>query len=242
MARKFREAKYAAVELMRNGAKSSEKLECGLFFGICKRENYKKEEQTYIVLLNTETSIKIYDMSEFTIVTFELEDKGAKYMSLFTDDDDDQKLANALLTEFVEDMKLSGRIAENDAYGELIDIDTYVDFPENIIKVGSNLTSISMKDDTINTTAKVIDITKESKAVTLTNYNKPPALTHLKRKGRLPSKERLITMKTKVIQMATGEFEATPLPVPQYDIDCEKKPPETMDHVKRNQYYEGQWY
>ncbi len=227
---RYARASYAAIELSRKGSQRAEDLECGLFVGIGSRENNAKEEQWFVTILNTKDSVKIFNLAEFNVVTFEMSDKGTKYMTIFTKEDEDQKAAHEILKDFVKAMIKNNRGIDNDLYDELIDIDTYEGFNEDILTNGANLTSKAK--ETTGTTGTSSTNTN-STTTTTTTYNRKPEVTLITRKGKLPAKEKLETMREKVKALAAGTFEAPPIPIPAFDIETEedKKTTQIAGHM-----------
>ena len=64
--------------------------------------------------------------------------------------------------------------------------------------------------------------TKSTTTTTTTTYNRKPEVTLITRKGKLPAKEKLETMREKVKALAAGTFEAPPIPIPAFDVETEK--------------------
>jgi asparagine N-glycosylation enzyme membrane subunit Stt3 len=230
MADKFKGADYIAVEVIRRSANKPEQLEAGLFIGIAKRANNKQEEKTFIVSMITNNSAKIYNLDEYDIVTMERHENDVKFMTIFTDTAEDQEVALEMLGDCIEDMKEANRLVVNDVYGELIDIDTYTEYPEHILQSDANAkvqrhssTSSRSTDNVGNTTTR--NTTNNNYSNTNTTKVKDPYLTHMKRKGKLPAPEKLVEIREKVIGIATGQIEPKPLPLCDYDVKESKKTP-----------------
>lgn len=229
MADKLTGADYIAVEVIRKGAERLDKLEAGLFIGVAIRENNRQEKKTFLAMMITDTSAKIYNLDEYDVVSMEIYDSRVKSMIVFTNTEADQKIALEMMKDSIKEMKDAGRLTTNDVYGELIDIDTYKNFPEHILQSDANLTTrgsatSGFRNNT--NTAGNNTTTPASKSTTVTYRD--PYITNMTRKGKLPAIERLAEMKDKVIGIAAGKIEAKPLPICEYDAEEAKKTPEQL--------------
>jgi len=125
-----------------------------------------------------------------------------------------------MIDQLVEQMEESARLMPNDTHKELIDVEQYVDMPSTVLE-GKNLSDT--KGDKTNTTTTYNNTTttyNSTKTSSNTTYVKQaPTVMSVKRKGKLPSPDRLTAMRQKVMQLATGVFEFPPLPTLKCDIE-----------------------
>ncbi len=216
--------KYAAVEVIRNGALSANSIECGALMGICRKKDDKQNELQFLVIANTGSSLRLYNLDEYKIVTLDILDDEIRYMTVFTDTDDDQKASIDMIDEVVEQMNNSDRLMENDARNELIDVETYVELPDAVLEC-NNFSGKPSTTTKITNTKTTIDntVTKSgynsTAGTNTTTYNRTPTLMRIGRKGKLPAPDRLQAMKVKVMQLATGVFEMPTLPIPKCDLE-----------------------
>jgi len=210
--------KYAAIEVIRNDGKTADDIECGAVMGICRRKDGKEDVIPFLALVVSTSAIRLYNLNEYKIVTFDILDDSTRYMTVFTDTEDDQLAAIQMVDQLVEQMEGLGRLMANDTHKELIDVEQYKDMPDSVLE-GDNL-SDNKKTGDLSTSTSTSTTTETS---TTTYVKKEPTVLVIKRRGKLPSLDRLKTMRQKVIMLANGVFTIPPLPILECDIENEKK-------------------
>jgi len=210
--------KYVAVEVIRTGIVKASNVECGLFMGIVKKLDKDKIERNFIALVVSKASVRLYNMEEYHIMTIDTVDDDSRYMTVFTKVSDDQKAAKTLLDEITENFDKDNRLYPNDVNKELIDIDSYTDFPDAALEA-DNLTADKTDSN---------DTTTNKSSVGSTSYvggnhypstvKEEPTVSSIKRKGKLPNPSNMDAMRDKVARMAKGKFKLKGLPIP----DCDK--------------------
>jgi len=225
--------KYAAVEVIRNGASSAEDIECGAVMGICRRKNDQNVEISFLAVVNSPSSIRLYNLTEYKIVTLDILDDATRYMTVYTNTEEDQKAAVQMVDKLVQQMAEINHLMANDPYKELIDVEHYDQMPDAVLE-GNNLSDKINKDNdktstkTSSTSSSISSIYSQSTTnnthTQSTVYTKQtPTVLNVKRKGKLPSTKKLSAMRDKVVQLATGQFKVNNLPVPKCDIVIEDK-------------------
>jgi len=223
--------KYVAVEIIKKDSTAAIDIECGLFMGIIKKLSKKNIEDSFLTLILSEDSIKLYNVTEYAIVTIDIVDVDTRYFTVFTNEASDQKVALKLLKRVVNIMTNDNRLYSNDHNKELIDVDTYKDFPATVFKY-NNLTQNTGDDET----TKNDVVKKSSNSTTVSSVKKleGPVVTNIRRKGKLPNEKKLMSMRDKVMRIANGTFKMKRLPVLPCDNNSEK---DTFDKEEITKYY-----
>lgn len=219
----FTKIKYVALELIRKGVMKPTAVECGLLMGSTKKLDNDKVEHQFILLVSSHSSLRMYNTDMYDILTLDVADEDARYVTIFTKDEEDQKAARTLLDEITATLIAEGRNYKNDPSNELIDVETYTDYPETVL-LSDNLTGSPVKDTTKNSSSDTnktnTGASHTANGYTTTTYTKQePTVAHIKRKGKLPAKEKLVAIREKVLLLAKGELELKTLPIP----NCDKK-------------------
>ena len=217
----LKEIKYVAVEVIRRTAIKAADIECGLFMGVCSRQDCNNKEHTFIALQVTKDSVRMYNAAEYKIVTVDLVSESTRYMTVFTHEIIDQIEGLTLLRELTMALEKEGKTYKNDPNKALIDVDLYKDYPE-VILTGNNITQENKTTETKDTDSS--SIYSAGNRVDYTNIQnkfttvvKDPVVAIMKRKGRLPSVETLEKMKDLVKLIAKGEFTTKQIPIPECD-------------------------
>jgi len=197
---------YVAAEVIKCNSTKISDVECGLLMGICTRKNTTNNELKFLALAISEKSVRLYNLDEFNILTLDISDDDTRYMTVFTDTKEDQKYSINMIEEVVTQLKKDNRLQKNDINGELINVETYKDFPK-VILTADNISAKTSNTATTTTTTTTTIYTK-----------KEPEVLNFKRKGKLPSTEKLDSMKDKVVRIASGEFKLKKLHIPICDI------------------------
>ena len=205
--------KYAAIEVIRNDGKTADDIECGAVMGICRRKDDKEDIIPFLAVVTSTSTIRLYNLNEYKIVTFDILDDSTRYMTVYTNTEDDQLAAIQMVDQLVEQMEEAGRLMANDTHKELIDVEQYKDMPDSVLE-GDNLSDSKLDNK------KVGD--SSLKTSTTTYVKKEPTVLIIKRRDKLPSSASLKVMRQKVIMLATGAFTMPPLPVLGCDIEEEK--------------------
>lgn len=214
--------KYAAIEVIRNGAKSADDIECGAVMGICRRKDDKDVEIPFLAVVNSANSIRLYNLNEYKIITLDILDDDTRYMTVYTNTVDDQDAAVQMIDQLVKQMEDADQLMVNDARKELIDVEKYTDMPDAVLE-GNNLSDKVSKSDKFSTSSGTDYSTQHSTTTTTTYTKQVPTVLSVKRKGKLPSQDRLSAMRDKVVQLALGEFDINPLPTPKCDMEHVRK-------------------
>ncbi len=212
--------KYAAVEVIRNNGKTADDIECGAVMGICRRKDDKETIIPFLAVVNSTNSIRLYNLNEYHIVTFDVLDDDIRYMTVYTDTEEDQAAAVLMIDQLVAQMAESGHLMANDAHKELIDVEKYEDMPDAVLE-GKNLSDDTKKTNTSSSSSSQ-GYTKTS-THTSTYTKTEPTIMSVKRKGKLPSPDRLIKMRDKVMLLASGELEMPILHTPKCDLEAATK-------------------
>jgi len=210
--------KYAAIEVIRNGAKSADDIECGAVMGICRRKDDKDNVIPFLAVVNSANSIRLYNLNEYKVITLDILDDATRYMTVYTNTVDDQDAAIDMIDQLVEQMKEAGRLMANDTHNELIDVERYENMPDAVLE-GSNLSDKTKSGNNSSTNNSSNQQSTITNTTTTTYVKKIPTVLSVKRKGKLPSSDRLSAMRDKVVQLALGEFNVNTLPVPKCDIE-----------------------
>lgn len=214
----FEKLKYVAVEIIKKAADSVADVECGLFMGICRRLDSNKSPIHFIVIKSEEDTAKLYNIKEFNILTVDILSNDTRYMTVFTNSEEDQLAACTILHAAKDQLEEENRLQEVDLRKELIDIDTYKEYPKSILN-SNNLsnTSTVKKPASVNYSRPV----HKPMSSTVKFEKKEPAVLHFKRKGKLPSSNKLEEMRTRVMTITTGEFDIKSIPIPKCDLEEE---------------------
>jgi len=230
----LKEVKYVAVEVIRNNAVKAADIECGLFMGICCKKDTTNRVHKFLALLTNKTSVRLYNMSEYKIVTVDTVAETTRYMTIFTHEALEQVEATTLLGELTVVLNKEEKLYKNDPNKELIDVDKYTDYPKAILEF-DNITqeranpSIAEKAGAYHAGNHYPPANSTSQ--TTSSYvavDKKPEVTVIKRKGRLPSTETLLKMKECVKLIASGQFVVKALPIPECDRLTQKGKDFTM--------------
>lgn len=226
----LKDIKYSAVEVIRKGAEKSNAVECGLYMGILTKQDKNKHDKSFLVLVTSKSTLRMYNLDEYDIIAIDIMEKAARYLTVFTKETEDQVAAQLLLTEIVENLHAEKRLYKNDPNKELIDIESYEDYPSAIL-TSDNLTGEDTKSSSTSTTKKSYSSSggysnnsgynSGSTSTNKTNTYQKPKVFNIKRKGKLPKTEKLETMMEKVQKIAAGDFELN-LPVPECDREDKK--------------------
>lgn len=210
--------KYVAVEVIpKNSAKIGE-VECGAYMGIVKQKDLNGEEVQFLALLTAETTIRMYNLDEFNVLAIDALDKEMKYLTVFTNEVTDQEEAYNILKAVTKTMTKEGRLFANDPEKELINVDSYKDMPKAVL-LANNLSDNKVGTGTNNNSFN--NHTKTGGTTGTTNYGTtytpPPKPTVLsfRRKGKLPSVEKLERVRELVMGISSGDILPRVLPTPK---------------------------
>lgn len=221
----LKKIKYVAVEVIKDGIAKASNVECGLYMGIIKKLDKDKVERKFLALVVSDASVRLLNMDKYNIMTIDAVDEESRYMTVFTKDDEDQAAAVLLLNEITEKLTDEKRLYPNDPHKEIIDIDTYEDYPPAVLEsdnlTGESTSSKSSADTTKSHTGGTSGTTNYNQGSTYTKQE--PTVSSIKRKGKLPKKEKLDTMRDKVRRLAEGTFELKALPIPECDKETEEE-------------------
>lgn len=213
----FKEINYSAVEVIRKTSENIGDVECGLFVGICRKTNASKKVLNFLVVATKRTTVKLYNLDEFNILTVDILSEDTRYMTVFTRSDKDQAIAIKVLDSVRDKLQEESRLDSEDLKKELIDISTYTKYASEIL-LGDDLSTKLTTNDYDN-------ITNSSNTTRVSNINtavvekEEPAVLHFKRKGKLPSQIKLDEIKNKVITMGNEATKVNPLPIPKCDLE-----------------------
>lgn len=229
--------KYVAVEVIKNPGTKIIDVECGAFMGIVTHKNDFGGDATFVVLQNTERSVRMYNTAEYGIMTIQAETVDMKYMTVFMRTD--QKEALETLGKIVDVMKSEQRLFAVRPGNELINVDTYKDMPD-VVLIGNNLSSsITDRATTNNNTGSSTNTSKSGGYSYGAGYNSThsyttpvkPTVLSFKRKGKLPAADKLTRMETlvKTLKEAGAELK---VPIPKCDLpEKEEKEDHTLDDL-----------
>ncbi len=232
--------KYVAVEVIKNPGSKIIDVECGAFMGVVTHESGTGAVTTFVALQNTVNSIRLYNINEYGIVTVQAQSKDMRYMTVFTKND--QVEAVNLLKQIVAAMKAQRRLYSLTPGNELINVDSYTNMPE-IVLTGNNLSSsITDKTETTNTN------TGDHRGTSAAGYSydsgytpyvapQKPTILSFKRKGKLPTEERLKQMRFLVSELSEKNI-TFKIPIPKCDIPEQQQIVETEQeaHPPNEQY------
>ena len=232
--------KYVAVEVIKNPGTKIIDVECGAFMGIVTHKNDFGGDATFVVLQNTERSVRMYNTAEYGVMTIQAETIDMKYMTVFMKTD--QKEALEMLGKIVDAMKSEQRLFAVRPGNELINVDTYKDTPD-VVLIGNNLSSSITDRVTTNSNTGSSTTTDTSKSGgyhygtgynSTHSYTKPePTVLNFKRKGKLPAADKLARMETlvKTLKDATSEVK---IPIPKCDMPEKEEATESEqeDHTQ----------
>lgn len=216
----LKEIKYIAVEVIRKGIVKASNVECGLFMGIVKKLDKGKVERKFLALVVSDASVRLFNMDEYDIMTIDSTDVESRYFTVFTNQLADQAAAGVLLNEITVKLGEEKRLYPNDPNKELIDIDTYKDYPDAVLE-SDNLTAEKTTGGGTKSTGSTGSTYTSTHNNTTTTTKQEPTVTNIKRKGKLPKAEKLTTMREKVLLIASGDFEFKALPIPECDREAE---------------------
>jgi len=220
----FKKIDYVALEVIRKKATKASDIDCGLYMGVCCRKDTKNVEHNVLTVLTSKNSLRLYNLSEYNVVTIDVVADETRYMTVFTNELLDQVEAGLLLKEITTVLDKDNRLYTNDVHKELINVETYREWPAIVLE-GRDLTSKSGTSNTGTTTAT------ENPVYSHTPYVPPvekvPEVTVIKRKGKLPSIDVLTNMRDKVILLGLGQF-TFKLFVP----DCDKEKPKDIKQTE----------
>lgn len=229
----LKDIKYVAVEVIREGMTRASNTECGLYMGITKKVDKDKVEHDFLILVTGKAAIRMYNLDMYDVITVDAVDSASRYMTVFNKDDEDQRAAIELLKEITSELTEDKRLYVNDPNKEIIDVDTYKDYPVHILEsdniTGSAASNTSQKS-TAGSTGGGTNTNKAgtgtgTTSTTYTSTKQEPKVFSIKRKGKLPSLDKMEAMKDKVLRLASGDFELTMLPIPECDKDDKKTEP-----------------
>ena len=220
----FIKIQYIAVEVIKKNSTKVSDVECGLLMGICTKKNVTDDELKFLVLAIRKESVRLYNLNEFNILTVDILDNNIRYMTVFTNTKEDQKSSINMIKEITNQLEKDGKLQENDINNELINIETYTDYPEVILTANNISEKIIDDNTTVNNTNTNTTVNND---ITTVKYIKTePTVLNFKRKGALPSIKKLELMKNKVVKLASGQFKLKKLHIPICDLkenDEEKK-------------------
>ena len=203
---------YVAVEVIENPGLKVTDIECGLFMGIITHSSATNKEAHFLALQTAESSVRLYNMNEFNVLSLEALDADMNYLTVFRNTAQDQEQAAGVLRAFVKAMGESWRLFDSTPNCELIDVDSYTNVPSHIL-TGNTLTG-----STEGTTYKRSNATYINDTTYTRREPAKPTVLHFKRKGKLPSEERLTKMKSMVLALSTGELDLGKFPFPKCDV------------------------
>lgn len=226
----LKEIKYVAVEVLRNKAVTAADVECGLYMGIVAKPDKDNVERKFLTLMVSSVAVRLYNLDEYDILTVDVMDKDARYMTIFNNSDSDQVAAAVLLKEITKNLEEDKRLYINDPQRQLIDVDTYEDYPETILN-SDNITgdvtksSSSSTGGTTKTTGGSAGSTNNTTTGSTYDYTstvkEEPKVTKISRKGKLPATDRLEKMREKVKMLAEADVQEIKLPIPECDREEE---------------------
>lgn len=245
MTDKPHKTKYVGIEVIKRGALRADDLESGLFMGICVRKDNVGKDIRFVVMLYSINTIRMYNLSDYAIVMYEAANDETTHMTVFTSDDADQEAAVKMLELTTRSMKNEGRLVTNDPEEELINVDTYVDYPSTMLNDSETTTQRSSLRTNAYSTKAAETTTKPADKYNQTDYcykYTPPKVAepfNIKRSGPVCTSEELKSMREKVIGLSNGTYTAKPPPTPTYDIENDKK---EVDEVVTEMFNENNYH
>ena len=226
--------KYVALEIIKNPGTKLIDVECGAFMGLVVHKNDAGTDTTFIVLQNSEKSIRMYNISDYGVMTIQAETPEMKYMTVFTKND--QAIAINTLKQIMIAMRADNRLYSTTPGNELINVDSYVGMPD-VVFTGNNLSSSVTDRATTTSHTHTVGGNSANTATQAAGYTtytpaKPTALS-FKRKGKLPAEDRLLKMRDMVVAVTDKTVEFI-IPIPKCDMPKKAdEPPETEpeDHT-----------
>lgn len=219
----IRDFDYVAVEVVENPGLNVSQIECGLFMGILSHDSGTDKEAHFLALQTTDASVRLYNMSEFNVLSIDALNADMNYLTVFRNTAKDQDEAADILRAIVKEMSKNNRLFDTTPHCELIDVDSYTNVPEHI------LSSNTLSGNPASTGTKTKKHNNIRPISTHTPYvHKEPAkptVLNFRRKGKLPEQAKLDKMKAMVMAIASGELGEIKLPVPKCDV-VEEQPKE----------------
>lgn len=200
--------------------KCEEHVVYGLLAGL--KTYLKGVEATPFLLIKTNDSkgVSILNMDHTNILSITSYDGLTKTLCIFRDSVVDQKVAFDMIIELISDLTENDRVLVD---GETVNVDTYTDLPEEFTGGKKSITP-STGTNQIKTVKKAsvvagpkVNCGQQQSANTVNSYynnrnvwqSKP---TFFKRNTDHPKKGALTSMKTKVLALAAGTFDAPEFP------------------------------
>lgn len=203
---------YVAVEVIENPGLKVTQIECGLFMGILTHSSNTSKEAHFIALQTAESAVRLYNLNEFNILSIEALSSDMNYLTVFRNTDLDQNKAVEILHEVVKEMGANNRLFDTTPKCELIDVDSYSNFPAHFL-VNNTLSGST------DTNVYKPSSTKHTNYVPYTNKEpEKPKVLNFRRKGKLPEKTKLDKMREMVQALASGNIEMCKLPVIPCDV------------------------
>lgn len=226
--------KYVAVEILANTSDNVKDIECGLFIGITLRTSKDNKITSFIVVALTNNIIKIFNLSDYGIVTIELVEDMTRFTTIFEMTKTDQLSAISTLDFITEGMHAEGRLLKNDLKHELIDIDTYSEYDNWVISTGGNLSGYGDSDTNKGRVNK--NLLPET---TVKKVEKKPELGFIEKKGSLTNKNSLSAIYELVKKINYFEFS---LPICSVDIHNKNDKKVEIDIDTTDDPYSGDFY
>ena len=211
---------YVSVEIVKKDASKATDIDPGLFMGVCVRKDSKDEVYNFITIMTDKNTIKLYNKTEYDVVSIDVVNENTKYTTIYNKSDKDQSEAlNELkyITKYMIETRGIGY--PNDNKNELIDPTYYKEYPKDLIGKELVLNKDTNKSSNSSNNFNRFNNHNSSSTYNRSDVDKEPVLSKIKRKGKLPNTEKLTTMKDKVKRIASGEYKLDPIPIP----DCDKE-------------------
>lgn len=208
--------KYVAVEVIKKDATKSLAIENGLYMGIIRKTNDVKITYDFLVLMLNNTTVRLYNLRDYNIVTLEIVHEATKSMTVFHRSKEDQLDAKIDLIDLSEVLIKEKMHYISDPNKELIDPNNYSNYKKDSLMAGENLinlkkvkTQSEKADDIIK--SNVVNKTDTNKNISfnrkiIKNTDSINGIMKLSRKGKLPKIKNLTTMKEKVRLVSSGEY------------------------------------
>ncbi len=217
--------KYIGIEVIKKNGTGKEDITSGLFIGIWNNRDNKDNEQRFIVVMDSKTTVRLFNTQFYNILTFKVLDNTTEYLTVFKKEINDQKAAIDMLDGFVDVFRKDKKLMTTDATGQLIDPNEYSDYPEVVLE-GKDLTDVAYKPKTKDVETKKTNYSGNSRTYCspynqCNDYSSPKVakVTYLTRKGAPLTMSTLEIMKDKVMRLATGDYLVTNIPVPKCDVE-----------------------
>lgn len=233
----FKDIKFVSIEVIRNDLdfEKADKIDCGLFLGVLEKETDNIDNSKFVGVITSASTIKLFNVTEYNILSINVLNDVTRHTVIYGSNDGDQKQALEDLAAVTTALKKEERICKEDPREEIIDTDSYEDYENEVFDEVEINTSVT------NTTNNNKSTTSSTTSNTTNSYTKPvdntPKVFKIRRKGKMPSFERIDAMKQKIKNLAGIEVK---VPVLKCDLEenKEKEVETTLDNSEINDYYD----